>query len=239
MKKVITKGPANESITKRCNFFIICRSIQGMQKYLKFGNYMEENIKLTDDEFSLLSQKEFFIIKKDVTGKLMSVFGELNRRLEEVSAACRNNLPAEIFSQSGKISKGENYKGFPWMVLDHPRCFNRDDVFAYRSMCWWGNEISFTLHLSGKYKMMISDLPGKIEQLRGKDYYICINDTPWHYHFEADNYLKLDEINNVADVVYQHPFLKISKQIPLEKTLQITEYGTKTFAELMRTLFAD
>ncbi len=28
---------------------------------------------------------------------------------------------------------------------------------------------------------------------KNRDFYICVNDTPWQYHFEINNYILLDE----------------------------------------------
>ena len=41
-------------------------------------------------------------------------------------------LPAEMLFHSPKISKGENYKGLPYVMLDYPRCFGKTDIFAIR-----------------------------------------------------------------------------------------------------------
>ena len=61
------------------------------------------------------------------------------------------NLPEEVLIQSPKISRGENYNGLPYVMLDYPRCFGKEDVFAMRTMFWWGNFFSITWHLKGKY----------------------------------------------------------------------------------------
>ena len=37
-------------------------------------------------------------------------------------------------------------------MLDYPALFKKDEIFALRTMFWWGNFMSITLLLSGGYK---------------------------------------------------------------------------------------
>ena len=54
-----------------------------------------------------------------------------------------------IVQSTPKIAKGENYLQLPYVLLDYPRCFDKENIFAIRTMFWWGNFFSITLHLSG------------------------------------------------------------------------------------------
>ena len=77
------------------------------------------------------------------------MYKQSQRLLLQLILHCRK----KSLNSSPKISKGENYKGLPWLVLDYPRYFNKEDIFAIRTLFWWGNFFSITLHISGKYKM--------------------------------------------------------------------------------------
>ena len=117
-----------------------------------------------------------------------------------------------------KISKGENYKGLPYLVLDHPRYFEKDNNFAIRSLFWWGNFFSITLHLSGNYKKMYeSKIYTSFMLLKEEDFFICISPDQWEHHFEINNYLPLDEIDNAQFKKYisDKEFIKLAKKIPL------------------------
>ena len=93
-----------------------------------------------------------------------------------------------------KISKGENYKGLPYLVLDYPRYFGKDDHFAIRSMFWWGNFFSITLHLSGIYKKMYENkIEASFTLLKEESFFIGISDDQWEHHFETSNYLPLEK----------------------------------------------
>ncbi len=191
----------------------------------------------TNEERALLVQKDFFILKKAVTGKLMDLLGQLNDAIVEENSKSGLLLPAEVINTAGKISKGENYRGFPWMVLDSPRIFNKTDVFAFRSMCWWGNEISFTLHLSGKYKALILNPAELLYSLKGHDFFLNVNDTPWEYHFEENNYLLLNNIIKTDDELNRMNFIKISKILPLNNIDDLVKTGSDTYRQLLNALF--
>ena len=61
-------------------------------------------------------------------------------------------MPEVIKTSTPKISKGENYKDLPYVMLDYPRCFQKEKTIAIRTFFWWGNFFSINLQLSGEYK---------------------------------------------------------------------------------------
>ncbi|MBK8586251.1 MAG: hypothetical protein IPN88_12835 [Bacteroidetes bacterium] len=71
--------------------------------------------------------------------------------------------------------------------------FNRESVFAFRSMFWWGNEFTFTIHIQGEaWEKFKSSLISNFEKLENRGILFCINESPWQYHLGEDNYLLLD-----------------------------------------------
>jgi len=122
----------------------------------------------------------------------------------------------EPFIISPKISKGEYYMGLPYLILDYPRTSNGADLFFIRTMFWWGNFFSSTLHLSGKFKEAF--MPAMIDSYHEfEDLYIGINEDPWMHHFEPDNYLRIGNIdrNEFERRCSQHAHLKIGATWPL------------------------
>ena len=77
----------------------------------------------------------------------MELFGDLG-------GEWRGVLPGVGAGRPGvepKISKGEKYKGLPWVMLDYPRIFGKEDIMAIGTRFWWGHYFSVTLHLKGGY----------------------------------------------------------------------------------------
>src|SRR5262245_30564208 len=131
--------------------------------------------KLSETELLLMQDKNFFIHKRNISSKVISLFGELNEELRLLNDSNASHIGADILSVSGKISKGENYLGYPWILLDYPRAFSKENIFAYRSLFWWGSCFSFTLHLSGIHlENFIPAINKNLSSLAGKKTFVCI-----------------------------------------------------------------
>jgi hypothetical protein len=75
-------------------------------------------------------------------------------------------------------------------VLDYPRIFTEEDVFAFRTLFWWGNYLSFTLHLKGKYlpPVITEILPSKNTQ---SNLYYSINGNEFNHNVHSEDYKSL------------------------------------------------
>jgi hypothetical protein len=142
---------------------------------------------------------------------------------------------------TGKIFRGENYRKLPYVVLDYPKLFSADNVLTFRSMFWWGNEFSFTLHLQGqaleKYRPAIEK---NIHSLLNHGVYFCVHQSPWQYYFANDNYILLDELykeeKQFSTTLAQKPFIKLSRKIPVNDYEEVIDYGVETFRLLIPML---
>ena len=104
---------------------------------------------LTPEELKLIKDQEFLLTKIKVTAKIRSILLDTKTSLTEEFERGEILLPDEHTFTPGKISKGENYLGLPYQVLDFPASFHKKQVFAFRTMFWWGNFFSVTLHIQG------------------------------------------------------------------------------------------
>lgn len=123
-----------------------------------------------------------------------------------------------VFDPAPKISRGENYQGLPYLVLDYPRQFDSVNIFALRTMFWWGNFFSSTLQLSGEYKAVFTHrIEEAYESLAENKYYISVNEDPWVHHFDEENYLRIDQLAPEAfsDYCHQYDYIKIAAKWPL------------------------
>lgn len=198
---------------------------------------MNSRIMFSSEELELLSNNHLFVLKAGLLKKISALFGELSDELGLEMLDFKNSIPEEVLHSQPKISRGENYKGFPWMVLDFPRVFKKEDVFAYRCLCWWGNEFSFTLHLGGIYFDTLRPILNEfLASINIPGIYICVNDSPWNYHYEIENYLPLSEFikmeKNLTPWFSNRKFIKISKKTTLDNYTSLIKDG-RTFLGLM------
>lgn len=193
------------------------------------------NLSLSEEELAVLVNKRFFDIKHKVTRNIMEEFAALELIVKPLWQASEISFPG-LNRDAGKIFRGENYNGYPYIVLDYPRLFNKQEVFAGRTMLWWGNDISFTLHLQGRawdhYKDQIT--MGLTESTLA-DLDICILDNPWEYHRQKDNYIPLNTfLKYHGDVEIKNlPFLKLSQSMAITDYRLIRERGRNFYAEMI------
>lgn len=198
-------------------------------------------ITLSAQELQLVSDTQWILTKHAITGKVYQMLGDLASRSQQYLQSGAPWLPAGLQMISPKIYKGENYRLLPYVMMDYPRVFSGNDVFAIRTMFWWGHFFSITLQLGGTYKELMSErLMRKAEQLQAADYYICIGDDPWQHHFEADNYLPAASFDKggLLAVMEQKDFLKLAKRFPFGQWDEMPALLENSFVQICALLEA-
>jgi hypothetical protein len=176
-------------------------------------------IQLTPAEQSIIVNSDFFLSKRAVIQKIEVMFEGLQFRLQEIAHNNLKVLPDRVVKSNAKISKGENYKGLPYVVLDYPAYYTKSDIFAFRSLFWWGKYLSFSFHLQGEaFEQFKPLLIKNSEKLAGSDFYLCVNNTPWEYHFEKENFIKIQQLKE-QEIIHQinsSNFFKIASKTTLD-----------------------
>jgi hypothetical protein len=194
------------------------------------------NVELSKNELELVTSSEFILTKNRIIEKVYNLFGTLSEVYKDSLNVYTGLLPVEVFAYSPKIYKGENYLSLPYVMMDYPRVFLKDDVFAIRSFFWWGNYFSITLHLSGRFLQTFkNNIELNLKKRNDEDHFVCINDKQWQHHFEETNYKPLREIESVEKIL-NRSFIKIAKKIPLTKWNKASEFYANTYTDLIRML---
>jgi hypothetical protein len=196
---------------------------------------MDTKIILSAKELELVCNTDWILTKHALIQKVYGLFGEVQQANEKLLSENKDQFPPEVFINSPKISKGENYKLLPYVMLDYPRYFSKDDAIAIRTFFWWGNFFSVSLQLSGSFKTNAAEtLHQNFEWLQQKEYWICVNDEPWQHHFNDDNFVLLQTINREQfwAILQRKSFVKLSKKMPLQQWQDAPVFIMKTFEEL-------
>lgn len=199
----------------------------------------QAKIRLSQKEMELITNADWILTKNGIMQKTWQLLESVQSDQQKILADFPGLLRSAIVAQPAKISRGENYKGLPWLVLDFPRYFTKEDKLAIRTMFWWGNFFSITLHLSGSYKREFEKpIHAALSFLRSRDYFLCIHQSEWEHHFEPDNYIPLDEISPAAwqDYLQDLPFIKIAKKFPLHAWDDLQDRLSGNFRELLELL---
>lgn len=194
-------------------------------------------VMLSQKERELVTDAGWILTKNQVISKVYTLFGNLDGHYRLQWAA--HPALAEVVAAfpSPKIAKGEQYRGLPWVVLDHPRYFTGTDCFAIRSFFWWGHFCSITVQLAGRYQQhylpairrYFKENPGATS-----GWYLGVNTDPWEHHFEEDNYVLLAD--GPEKDWNELPFLKLAKKIPLQEWDGITVFFEDNFRSVLQML---
>jgi hypothetical protein len=219
MKKVAMKGPMNALRTSLSNFFNMSPVMMSGKGYMSYLFTMSPtNVSLSAEELSLVTDASWIRMKQEVIRKVYEMFALSAEDINRCFAARGVYDLYRPAMSSPKISRGENYQGLPYVILDHPRDFGKDDVFSLRTFFWWGNFFSISVHLEGRFRKIFmerSGLSGKLPE----GLFICVHETPWQHYFEPDNLIPFDATSHAEMLtdVSQHSFLKFSLRYDLDK----------------------
>lgn len=197
---------------------------------------MNAKIQLSEEELALVQNSAWLLTKNRVIEKVYGLFGEIAHDIRHRVTAEPRFLAEETLTLSPKISKGENYKGLPYVMLDYPRLFSREHIFAIRTMFWWGHFLSVTLHLKGQYKKQYQhSLLRHLPLLAEHGFYVSIGEDEWRHEFEEDNYTPLSRLNfyTVEKSLPANHFCKLSAKISLPQWNQSKEL----LIDLYETIF--
>ncbi|MFN2437887.1 MAG: hypothetical protein ABR503_01725 [Chitinophagaceae bacterium] len=157
----------------------------------------EAKIHLSPSEMDLMCNAEIILTKNKILKKIKILLEHLQDKMMQYGKANKDDQRLNnLFVVSPKISKGENYEGLPYLVLDYPRLFDVNHIFTIRSMFWWGNFFSTTLHMAGHYKEKnLSLIENAYSELANRNFYIGVNVDQWIHHFEEENYLMIKDLS--------------------------------------------
>ena len=176
-------------------------------------------IRLSPEEAALINRTDWILTKNNILGKVNQLLSEIQLRQRSALQGIPS-ISRRLIDSPPKISKGENYRGLPWLVLDYPRLFEKESFLSIRTLFWWGNFFSTTLHVSGTYKdAYLKNIIGSFTYLKEKEFCVCINEDEWQHHFQDGNYRSIEVMNHSAfeAIARNYSFIKLAKKISLNQ----------------------
>ncbi len=184
--------------------------------------------KLTKEELELISGTYYPILKKGAMEKVQGQLVALGETLIHFSLA---NIKLE---KGFKVSKGENYKDLPYMVLDYPKIGGEGFEILCRVVFWWGKYIGVQFFLN-QTKIHAAKL---LETLSTMDeMYVLINENIWSNDIEEDCYLLNSALTeNNLETIRLLPYLKIIRVLPIKKPGNLFEEVTGFYQQIFSLL---
>jgi hypothetical protein len=172
---------------------------------------MDAKVQFSAEEMRLACDPAWILTKNSIIRKVVALFGELSGEWRRMLANERMGLP--LGASDPKISRGEQYKGLPWVMLDYPRVFGKEDVLAVRTMFWWGHYFSVTLHLKGCYlRTYLPVIMSNRGLLEAAGFWPGTSEDEWEHDHQPGAW----EIHN------RH-FLKVSARCELNQSEMLAE----------------
>lgn len=178
---------------------------------------MSAKIILSDRELAIVQNKEWLLTKRKIIEKVYELFGGLHSAYQQIAKPYAGQLSYLPISKMGKISRGENYKGLPYLILDYPADFNKKKITAIRTLFWWGNFFSISLHLSG-----LKDHKNEIERWLNyfdeKGFFISVSHDQWTHEFGAQNFQPFQKHKKEDFLkIQEHDFFRVANRVPLDQ----------------------
>ncbi len=193
----------------------------------------EAKIHLSALELELVNNTQWIFTKQIIIKKVQHLLGDLHEYYRHVVQEEKEFLPGILQKPGGKIAKGENYKGLPYLILDYPALYSKEDIFAVRTIFWWGNFFSISLHVSGKYGLN-QNIHQHLCFLQEKSFSVCINETEWEHHFQPDNYCAIGELSQAQiNALSKRNFFKMAKKIELKDWNSVVIFMEESFKEII------
>lgn len=161
-----------------------------LQKFLNQHTLVSLNKK----QLRLIKNTSFFEEKRAVIEEIEIIMALICEDLKELYANKAKKVSIAPEKIASKITRGENLKGLPYLILDFPQQFSKTEIFSFRLLFWWGNGFTLFLHLKNDQLEPIKELMLKeMETLTKEGFYISTSGNEWEHEYLAPNYRKIDD----------------------------------------------
>lgn len=186
----------------------------------------DTKLSLSDTDLQLVNDRTFLLAKRRILDKIASGFGDLDLAIRKLLETQSGPLPIGWENRAGKISRGENLKGLPYLVLDQPAVYGQDGIRALRMLFWWGHGFVLSYHVSGKYLNAEHDWEG----ICNPSTLILTGNDPWSYEMKmfSDEAAINADYGNLDELGKKQGYIKLAMFIRLEET-NLLEKKTEDF----------
>jgi hypothetical protein len=195
-------------------------------------------ILLSAEELKLATDPGVILTKNAVIDAVYQLFGMLSVQMQQQIRPLQKDLE-EVLEVPAKISRGENYLELPYVILDYPRYFRPHDIFAVRTMFWWGNFVSVTLHLKGNFREHFHQrIIERFPRIAAAGFYAAIGPDEWEHHFGEDNYLPVSMIEDDEWLTLYEArnFTKLALKFPVSEFNRMEELLPRAFGQIVDIL---
>ena len=194
-------------------------------------------IEFSPIERDYINDTDFLLTKKLITDKIYDLFYQLTEILKNQEVHKNFIFPPKTDFKAGKITRGENYKGLPYIILDFPRLFDKKNIFAFRTMFWWGHYFSFTLHLGGPILKSYKNQILHNRKTLTNSGILFSNKSEWNHDLTDKHFLPVEKLHDtMLEESLQTGFIKFSRKIELKAYKELLKEGQMTYQSFLKLL---
>lgn len=164
-------------------------------------------IKLTNHQLKLAEDTSYPLTKILIMDQFTSLFAECAQYLQSYPFQFGS---VQLVESEYKITKGENFKGLPYLVLDYPKIQSKSFPVLMRTIFWWGKYFSLNMYLHDD--LNIAFKPNWKQNELINDVKILMSDDLWQHDLEEMDY---EHISKVDINKKQSNYLKLCKTVPI------------------------
>lgn len=186
----------------------------------------------TAKELKYFQNTDFLKTKRLIINSFIRLFEDIQADIVRSIDKEDIQFPDALITKSGKITKGENYKELPFVVLDCPRFFSKNDIFAYRCIFWWGHYLSNHLLLKGHFlDWYHACFVDSWSLLKDEPVYLSLSDDPWNHDLSTSDFVPISRLNpkKFNEVLLRLDFLKLVWRIELDQWKAFHQFSLKNW----------
>ncbi len=190
---------------------------------------------LKNSELKIITDDVFLKKKEIILQKIIKYFNNISIELKKEFSV--NNINSYWnFNLAPKISRGEKYNELPYIVLDYPSYFKKEDICSFRIIFLWANQFSCNLVLKGK---PLIEFEKKIKKkyifFKNEGYVLNYNKSLWVHEVENLDPNSSDLMN--YSFRSKNAYLKISKSLPLKNLIELQQISKNMLKDIITVMF--
>ncbi|MDN5211537.1 hypothetical protein QQ020_05730 [Fulvivirgaceae bacterium BMA12] len=193
----------------------------------------------THQELIYLQDTDFLKTKKLIIRRIIALFERIQVDTLDLISHRNLTLPEGVSPKSGKVTRGENYKDLPFVVLDCPRFFDKKNIFAYRSIFWWGNYLSNHFLIKGHYLDRYRDrFLHSRPLIEDEELYLDLSEDPWNHDLTDSNFIRFSALSQseLNEKLKHLDFLKLVWRYELSQWKEFHQASLENFLIISQVL---
>lgn len=200
---------------------------------------MDADALFPPNELNFIADRQWMDQRRLLQHKLKNRLGNCGNALrEDWEKSPLPPLLAGMTFVQARVSQGDNYRGYPWMVLDYPARYSKEVIIAQRFFVLWGHALYFSWHLRGPLAVEIRKNFEKRWDYFGRlNYYLFRGTDEWEQRLDSEQFARVRGLE-IEQVLEGSGDFKAGIRLDLDEMNQLEEHAlgfSREFRSLLGT----